>query len=132
MRWRRSRRHDDAKLWLAKVLVDEYGEGSEGHDHATLYASFLRAAGSTLPDRHDDRVPDAAHRFIAEHRRIVTEEPFLVGLGALSIGALLVFMVRRWRRSAASAPSRRDVAQAASPDDPYDTRLDDELRALGE
>ena len=76
----------DAKLWLAKVLVDEYGEGSEAHDHATLYASFLRAAKSTLPDRHGDRVPRAAHRFITEHRRIVTKEPFLVGLGAVGPG----------------------------------------------
>ncbi|HEY2369738.1 MAG TPA: iron-containing redox enzyme family protein, partial [Polyangiaceae bacterium] len=47
----------DSKLWLAKVLVDEYGEGSESQDHATLYASFLRAAGSTIPDRHGERIP---------------------------------------------------------------------------
>ena len=63
--------------------------------------------------------------------------PFLVGLGALSIGASLVVMVRRWRRSAASARSREDAREATSkgvqrPDDPYDARLDDELRALGE
>ena len=63
--------------------------------------------------------------------------PFLVGLGALSIGAALVVMVRRWRRSAASARSREDMREATSkgvqrPDDPYDARLDDELRALGE
>src|SRR5512132_3056712 len=63
--------------------------------------------------------------------------PFLVGLAALSIGALLVVMVQRWRRSPASARSRGGEGRAASkgaqsPDDPYDTRLDDELRALGE
>lgn len=63
--------------------------------------------------------------------------PFLVGLGALSIGALLVVMVRRWRRSAASTRPREDVRDATSkvaqsPDDQYDARLDDELRALGE
>ena len=33
------------KLWLAKVLVDEYGEGSEGDDHATLYLDYLRKLG---------------------------------------------------------------------------------------
>ncbi len=77
----------DAKLWLAKVLVDEYGEGSEGHDHATLYASFLRACGSTVPDRADEIVvPESACAFIREHRRIVSEEPFLVGLGAVGPG----------------------------------------------
>lgn len=77
----------EAKLWLAKVLVDEYGEGSEGHDHATLYATFLRAAGSTMPDHTSTlRTPAPADAFIKEHRRIVTEEPFLVGLGAVGPG----------------------------------------------
>ncbi len=76
-----------AKSWLAKVLIDEYGEGSDGHDHATLYAEFLRAAGSKVPDRPSaSQVPTPAAEFIAEHRRIVTEEPFLVGLGAVGPG----------------------------------------------
>jgi pyrroloquinoline quinone (PQQ) biosynthesis protein C len=74
----------DAKLWLAKVLVDEYGEGSEGDDHATLYARFLRSCGSDV--RQDTKVPEPALGFIAEHRRIVREEPFLVGLGAVGPG----------------------------------------------
>lgn len=77
----------DAKLWLAKVLVDEYGEGSEGEDHATLYAHFLRACGSTVPDEAGaTKVPLPALEFIREHRRIVSEEPFLVGLGAVGPG----------------------------------------------
>jgi pyrroloquinoline quinone (PQQ) biosynthesis protein C len=77
----------EAKLWLAKVLVDEYGEGSEGEDHATLYGHFLRAAGSRIPDSpHEVKVPGPAFEFISEHRRIVTEEPFLVGLGAVGPG----------------------------------------------
>jgi pyrroloquinoline-quinone synthase len=76
----------DAKLWLAKVLVDEYGEGSEGHDHATLYGEFLAACGSDLHRTPNAKVPDPAYRFIREHRRIVTEEPFLVGLGAVGPG----------------------------------------------
>ncbi len=88
----------EAKLWLAKVLVDEYGEGSRGEDHATVYAQFMVAAGSKMisveksedgvkvinnPDYH---VPQAALDFINEHRRIVNEEPFLVGLGAVGPG----------------------------------------------
>lgn len=76
----------DAKLWLAKVLVDEYGEGSEGEDHATLYGHFLRSCGSRVPDAHDTLVPEPAFAFIVEHRRIVNEEPFLVGLGAVGPG----------------------------------------------
>ena len=76
----------DAKLWLAKVLVDEYGEGSRGEDHATLYGRFLHACGSSLGREDDTRVPASAYRFIKEHRRIVHEEPFLVGLGAVGPG----------------------------------------------
>ncbi len=77
----------DAKLWLAKVLVDEYGEGSEGEDHATLYGHFLRSCGSSLPDQqYTAKVPGPAYEFVREHRRIVSEEPFLVGLGAVGPG----------------------------------------------
>ncbi len=76
----------DAKLWLAKVLVDEYGEGSDGEDHSTLYGHFLRSTGSTVPDEKDGKVPEPALAFIQEHRRIVNEEPFLVGLGAVGPG----------------------------------------------
>jgi pyrroloquinoline-quinone synthase len=76
----------DAKLWLAKVLVDEYGEGSEGHDHATLYARFLTATGSDVPERPTLRVPAPAFAFVTEHRRLVRDEPFLVGLGAVGPG----------------------------------------------
>jgi pyrroloquinoline-quinone synthase len=76
----------DSKLWLAKVLVDEYGEGSEGRDHATLYGTFLAATASEIAGDPSYRVPEPAHRFIAEHRRLVLREPFLVGLGAVGPG----------------------------------------------
>jgi pyrroloquinoline quinone (PQQ) biosynthesis protein C len=67
------------------VLVDEYGEGSRGEDHATLYGHFLVAAGGALPEA-DARVPAPAHAFIRAHRRLVEREPFLVGLGAVGPG----------------------------------------------
>jgi pyrroloquinoline quinone (PQQ) biosynthesis protein C len=77
----------DAKLWLAKVLVDEYGEGSNLEDHATLYGHFLRSCGSSVPDQPcTTKVPSPAFEFVSEHRRIVSEEPFLVGLGAVGPG----------------------------------------------
>ena len=76
----------DAKLWLAKVLVDEYGEGSEGKDHSEMYARFLSAAGGDPEQVKAARLPPPAHRFIAEHRRIVSEAPFLEGLGAVGPG----------------------------------------------
>ena len=76
----------DAKQWIAKVLVDEYGEGSEGKDHAELYREFLAAAGAE-PEQllHTPLHHDVAG-FILEHLRITAEEPFLVGLGAVGPG----------------------------------------------
>jgi pyrroloquinoline quinone (PQQ) biosynthesis protein C len=71
----------DAKLWLAKALVDAYGE-----DHLALYGRFLRSAQSRVLDMPSYRVPAPAHAFIEEHRRVVSKEPFLVGLGALGPG----------------------------------------------
>jgi pyrroloquinoline quinone (PQQ) biosynthesis protein C len=76
----------EAKLWLAKVLVDEYGEGSHGHDHAQLYAGYLAAAGGDPAFVKNGRVPAPAARFIETHREIVRKEPFLVGLGAVGPG----------------------------------------------
>ena len=76
----------DAKQWIAKVLVDEYGEGSEGKDHATLYREYLHAAGATDAEIDEVRLHPAVTAFVAEHRRICEQEPFLVGLGALGPG----------------------------------------------
>jgi len=76
----------EAKLWLAKVLVDEYGEGSEGKDHSTMYARYLQAAGGDPERVRSQRVPPPAHAFIATHRQIVSERPFLEGLGAVGPG----------------------------------------------
>ncbi len=76
----------NSKSWIAKVLVDEYGEGSDGEDHAQLYRKFLTASG--VADGEEDREPldPRVIAFIREHIRIVTQEPFLVGLGALGPG----------------------------------------------
>ena len=35
----------DCKMLATKVLVDEYGEGSDGHDHAHMYRMYLTACG---------------------------------------------------------------------------------------
>jgi cytochrome c-type biogenesis protein CcmH len=114
--------------------------------HESDLASSLRGevrarlhAGEPASTIEDDLVARYGERIraVEKGRDPGGAMPFLVGLGALSIGALLVVMVRRWRRSPASARSREDMRGAASkvvqsPDDPYDTRLDDELRALGD
>jgi pyrroloquinoline-quinone synthase len=95
----------DAKSWLAKVLVDEYGEGSDGKDHATLYLEFLRACGVEPGEERSTKLHPAVVAFIREHVRLCTDEPFLVGLGALgpghewSIPKMFPFLVDGLRRA---------------------------------
>jgi pyrroloquinoline quinone (PQQ) biosynthesis protein C len=76
----------EAKIWLAKVLVDEYGERSEGHDHAAHYRIFMKACGWADDQLDQVRLHPAVTGFVAEHLRLCTEEPFLVGLGAVGPG----------------------------------------------
>lgn len=76
----------EAKSWIAKVLVDEYGEGSEGKDHAELYREYLRATGGAPGEELRTALHPAITGFVAEHLRICREEPFLVGLGAIGPG----------------------------------------------
>ena len=75
-----------SKVWLAKVLVDEYGERSEGEDHAAHYRRFMRACGWQDDQIDGIRLHPASTGFIAEHLRLCSEEPFLVGLGAVGPG----------------------------------------------
>ncbi|MBL8684063.1 MAG: iron-containing redox enzyme family protein [Myxococcales bacterium] len=78
--------NSDAKSWIAKVLVDEYGEGSEGKDHAELYREYLRATGARAGDELTTPLHVDVTGFVREHLRICREEPFLVGLGAVGPG----------------------------------------------
>lgn len=75
-----------SKLWLAKVLVDEYGEGSAGRDHAQVYRDFLAAAGAGEGQELATPLHVEVLAFIEGHRQLCREEPFLVGLGALGPG----------------------------------------------
>ena len=74
------------KVWLAKVLIDEYGERSDDLDHAEHYQFFMKASGWGEKDYDKIRLHPAVTGFIAEHLRICSEEPFLVGLGAVGPG----------------------------------------------
>ncbi len=75
-----------SKVWLAKVLVDEYGERSEGEDHAAHYRVFMRACGWRDDQLEGIALHPAVTAFVAEHLRICVSEPFLVGLGAVGPG----------------------------------------------
>jgi pyrroloquinoline quinone (PQQ) biosynthesis protein C len=100
----------DAKQWIAKVLVDEYGEGSDGKDHAELYREFLRSTGVSAGEDLDAPLHAAVTGFIAEHLRICREEPFLVGLGAVgpghewSIPRMFEQVIRGLRRAGFAEP----------------------------
>ena len=76
----------ETKLWLARVLVDEYGEGSDGQDHSTLYRGFLNAAGATRGEEMSTPLAPEVTSFIRTHLSLTTEAPFLVGLGAVGPG----------------------------------------------
>jgi pyrroloquinoline-quinone synthase len=76
----------ESKLWIAKVLVDEYGEGSQGQDHGTLYARFLSASGGDPTTTDEAELPKPALEFIRDHRRLPREAPYLEGLGAVGPG----------------------------------------------
>lgn len=75
-----------AKQWIAKVLVDEYGEGSDGKDHAELYREFVAAACGNLDALERTPLHCAVTDFVEAHLRICANEPFLVGLGAIGPG----------------------------------------------
>ncbi len=76
----------DAKQWLAKVLVDEYGEGSDGKDHTELYREYLLSAGATEEELLETPLHTAVTDFVRTHLELCTREPFLVGLGAVGPG----------------------------------------------
>ena len=93
----------EQKLWLAKVLVDEYGEGSDGDDHAKLYLRYMRSMGVEEGEEETTPLCAAVWEFIGNHLRICSEEPFLVGLGAPDRAGANVdpeeFVERKWRLS---------------------------------
>jgi pyrroloquinoline quinone (PQQ) biosynthesis protein C len=76
----------EARLWLAKVLVDEYGEGSQGRDHATMYERFIEASGGQVQARSGLRLYPPELDFIRTHQHLVRTRPFLEGLGAIGPG----------------------------------------------
>src|SRR5687768_4822002 len=76
----------EAKRWLAKVLVDEYGEGSDGADHSTLYFAYLRAAGVPAEEIEHTVLSSYTVDFIKTQLVLTAERPFLLGLGAMGPG----------------------------------------------
>ena len=75
----------NAKLIVAKILLDEYGEDAEGASHPELFRRFVRACGGDAADASLLTQPlDAATVSLVEsHMRLCRDEHFLVGLGVI-------------------------------------------------
>jgi cytochrome c-type biogenesis protein CcmH len=58
--------------------------------------------------------------------------PLVVGLAMLAAAGALLAMVRRWLGASAARPAPLAAKAAGTAPDPYDGKLDDELRAFDE
>jgi len=75
----------NAKLIVAKILLDEYGEDAGGKSHPELFKRFARACGGAAGEASLLTTPlDAATVHLVEtHMRICRDESFLVSIGAI-------------------------------------------------
>lgn len=80
----------NAKLIVAKILLDEYGEDAGGKSHPELFRKFVRACdptptGSVANDASLLSTPlDASTVSLVEtHMNLCRDEPFLVSIGAI-------------------------------------------------
>lgn len=75
----------NAKLVVAKILLDEYGEDAAGESHPDLFRRFFRASQGSDDDAVLLTAPldEAIVNLVKAHMRMCGEEDFLVGLGAL-------------------------------------------------
>lgn len=75
----------NAKLIVAKILLDEYGEDAGGKSHPELFRRFVRACGGADADASLLTTPlqQATVDLVQTHMRLCGEEPFLVAIGAI-------------------------------------------------
>jgi pyrroloquinoline quinone (PQQ) biosynthesis protein C len=78
----------NAKLIVAKILLDEYGEDAGGKSHPELFRRFVRGCDPTAPASADASLLttplDASTVSLVEtHMNLCRDEPFLVSIGAI-------------------------------------------------
>jgi pyrroloquinoline quinone (PQQ) biosynthesis protein C len=75
----------NAKLIVAKILLDEYGEDAAGDSHPELFRQFVRACGGAEADASllTTRLQPETISLVETHMKLCRDEPFLVGLGAI-------------------------------------------------
>ncbi|MDB4961843.1 MAG: hypothetical protein JWP01_1842 [Myxococcales bacterium] len=75
----------NAKLIVAKILLDEYGEDAAGASHPELFRRFVRGCGGAEADASLLTTPldQATVDLVQTHMRLCRDEHFLVGIGAI-------------------------------------------------
>jgi pyrroloquinoline quinone (PQQ) biosynthesis protein C len=75
----------NAKLIVAKILLDEYGEDAEGASHPELFRRFVRACGGAEADASllTQQLDPATVSLVETHMKLCRDEHFLVGLGVI-------------------------------------------------
>lgn len=75
----------NAKLVVAKILLDEYGEDAAGDSHPELFRRFFRACQGSADDAVllTSPLDQATVDLVTAHMRMCRDEDFLVGLGAI-------------------------------------------------
>lgn len=75
----------NAKLVVAKILLDEYGEDAAGDSHPELFRRFFRACQGSNDDAAllTSPLDEATVELVKSHMRMCRDEDFLVGLGAI-------------------------------------------------
>lgn len=73
----------NAKLIVAKILLDEYGEDAGGKSHPELFRKFTRACGGDDASLMDSPLDAATIHLVETHMKICRDEPFLMSIGAI-------------------------------------------------
>lgn len=75
----------NAKLIVAKILLDEYGEDAAGDSHPELFRQFVRACGGAEADASLLTTPlqQATVDLVETHVKLCRDDHFLVGIGAI-------------------------------------------------
>lgn len=75
----------NAKLIVAKILLDEYGEDAAGASHPELFRRFVRACGAPDGDASLLAHPldPATIALVETHMSLCRDEHFLVGIGVI-------------------------------------------------
>jgi pyrroloquinoline quinone (PQQ) biosynthesis protein C len=102
----------NAKLIVAKILLDEYGEDAEGASHPELFRRFVRACGGAEGDASLLKTPlqQATVDLVSTHMKVCGEGSFLEAIGAIgpaheyAIGFLFPPLVKGMKLSGFSDP----------------------------